>query len=98
PLLLGEDVDLGGELGVRGDGAGLAQHLTTLDLFTLGAAQQHPDVVTRLALIQKLAEHFHAGADGLLRRPQTDDLDFLADLDDAAIDAAGDNGAAARDR
>ena len=27
-----------------------------------------------------------------------DDLDFLADLDDAALDAAGHDGAAARDR
>ncbi len=29
---------------------------------------------------------------------EADDLDFLADLDDAALDAAGDDGAAARDR
>ena len=29
---------------------------------------------------------------------EADDLDFLADLDDAALDTAGDDGAAARDR
>ena len=77
--------------------AGLAQHLAALDFFALGAAQQDADVVARLALVEQLSEHLDAGAGGLLRRGDADDLDFLADLDDAALDPAGDDGAAPGD-
>ena len=98
PSSLRQHVDLGRELRVRLDRAGLAQHLAALDFFALGAAQQHADVVARLALVQQLAEHLHARADGLQRRLDAHDLDFLADLDDAALDPAGHHRAATRDR
>src|SRR5262245_20097721 len=94
-LLLGEDVGLSLELGVRLHGAGLAQHLAALDLFALGAAQEATDVVAGLALIKQLAEHLNAGHDGLGRRLDAHDLDFFADLDHAALDAAGADRAAA---
>src|SRR5690606_20617131 len=94
-FFLREDVDLGGEVGVRLDRTRLAQHLAALDVFALGAAQQDTDVVASLALIQQLAEHFHAGAGGLDGVLDADDFDFFADLDDAALDTAGDDGAAA---
>src|SRR6201987_1952593 len=97
-LFLGEDVGLSLELGVRLDRTRLAQHLATLDFLALGAAEQRTDVIAGLALIQQLAEHFDAGDGGLLGRTETDDLDFLADLDDAALDTTGPDGAAARDR
>src|SRR5207237_1659433 len=61
-------------------------------------AQQRTDVVAGLALVEQFAEHLNARDNGLLRRAQTDNLDFLADLDDAALDTAGHHGAAARDR
>ena len=96
-FFLSEDVGLGLELGVRLDRARLAQHLAALDFLTLRAAEQAADVVARLALIKQLAEHFDAGDRGLRGRTKTDDLDFLADLDDAALDAAGHNCAAAGD-
>src|SRR6476469_7818510 len=97
-LFLGEDVGLSLELGVRLDRTRLAQHLAALDVLALGTAKQRTDVVAGLALIEQLAEHFDAGDRGLLRSAQTDDLDFFADLDDAALDTAGHDGAAARDR
>src|SRR3977135_4158602 len=97
-LFLGQNVGLSLELGVRLDRTRLAQHLATLDFLALGAAEQRTDVVAGLALIEQLAEHFDAGDDGLLGVAQTDDLDFLADLDDAALDATGHNRTAARDR
>src|SRR5438552_9694241 len=97
-LLLGQDVGLSLELGVRLDRTGLAEHLAALDFLALGAAEQRPDVVAGLALIEQLAEHFDAGDGRLLGGAQTDDLDFLADLDDAALDTAGHHGAAAGDR
>src|ERR1700735_892538 len=85
-FLLGEDVGLGLELGVRLDRAGLAKHLAALDFFALGAAQQAADIVSGLALIEQLAEHFNAGNCGLGGRTPANDLDFLADLDDSALD------------
>src|SRR5438874_1782007 len=97
-LLLGQDIDLALEVGVGGDGAGLAQDLAPLDVLFLRAPQQHARVVARLSLIQGLLEHLDPGADRLLGRTQTDDLDFLAYLHDALFDAAGHDGAAAGDR
>src|SRR6185437_2935211 len=85
-LFLGEDIGLSLELGVRLDGAGLAQHLAALDVLALGAAQQTADVVASLALIEQLTEHLDAGDDRLRRRLEADDLDFLPNLDDAALD------------
>src|SRR3954453_21880131 len=62
-LLLLEHVDLGLELRVRGDRAGLAEHLAALDLLALDATEQAADVVARLALVEDLAEHLDAGHD-----------------------------------
>src|SRR5690242_14781791 len=97
-LLLGEDVGLGLELGVRLDRAWLAEHLAALDFLTLGATEETADVVASLALIEQLAEHFHAGDNRLLRRPDADDLDFFADFDDTALDTASADRATARNR
>src|SRR3954468_17624338 len=66
-LLLLQDVDLGLELRVRRDRAGLAEDLPALDLLALGAAQEAADVVARLTLVQDLAEHLDAGHDRVAR-------------------------------
>src|SRR3954469_8399072 len=97
-LLLLEDVDLGLELGVRGDRPGLAEHLAALDVLALGASQQAADVVARLALVEDLAEHLDAGDDRVGRVLDADDLHGVAGVDDALLDAAGRDGAAAGDR
>src|SRR5919199_3009871 len=98
-LLLLQAVDLGLELGVRRDRARLAEHLATLDVLALRAAEQAADVVARLALVEDLAEHLDAGHDGLVGlRLDADDLDLLAGLHDALLDAPGGDGAAAGDR
>src|SRR5271166_6942107 len=49
-LLLGQDVGLALEAGLRRDRARRRQHLAALDLLAFGAAQQRPDVVAGLAL------------------------------------------------
>src|SRR5262245_7949811 len=87
-LLLGEDVGFRFELRVRLDRAGLAEHLAALHFLALGATKQATDVVARLTLIQQLAEHLHAGDHGLGRWLDANDLDFLANLDDAALNSA----------
>src|SRR6266568_697388 len=50
-LFLAQDVNLGLELGVGLDGAGLCKHLAAYDVFALDAAEQHTDVVAGLALL-----------------------------------------------
>src|SRR6185369_7933587 len=87
-LLLGQDVDLGGELGVRLDRARLGQDLAALDLVALDAADEAADVVAGLALLEQLLEHLDAGDHDLAGRLDADQLDLVADLDDAALDAA----------
>src|SRR5581483_3040360 len=96
-LVLREDVDLGLELLVRGDRAGLAEHLAALDLLALDAAEEAADVVAGDALVERLLEHLDAGDDGLAALPEADDLDLVAHLHLATLDAAGDDGAAALD-
>src|ERR1022692_371053 len=98
-LVLGQDVDLRLEQGVRSVGTRLDDDLAALHVLALDAAEQQPGVVARLTLVQDLVEHLDAGDQGparLLLDP--DDLDFLARVDDAALDPAGHHGAAAGDR
>src|SRR4029453_1201207 len=71
--------------------------LAALDVLALQTTQEEADVVAGLALVEELAEHLHAGDDRLLGLADADDLDLLADLDDAALDAPGGHGAAALD-
>src|SRR5690606_37224127 len=97
-LFLGQNVDLGGELRVRLDRAGLGQHLTTLDVFTLGPAQQHAHVIACLTLVQQLAEHFHARAGALDRVLDAHDFDFFTDLHNTPLDTASHDRATTRDR
>src|SRR5680860_1537761 len=92
-LVLGQDVHLRLELGVRSYGAGLGKNLAALDIVLLGTAQQDPCIVARLSLIQHLAEHLdarHHGFRGLLL--DSDDLDLFSEPQNALLDPAGDNG------
>src|SRR3546814_8926032 len=61
-------------------------------------AQQRAEVVARLARVQQLAEHLDARADRLLGIADAHDLDLVANLHDAALDAPGHHRAAPRDR
>src|SRR4029079_12545127 len=98
-LLLRQDVDARVEVGVRGRRAGLDHDHAALDVLALGTAKQQTDVLTGLALVEQLAEHRDAGHGALLRAlADADDLDLLADLDDAALDTTGDDGATTGDR
>src|SRR3569833_2239976 len=96
-FVFAQDVDFGFEVGVRGDAAGLGEHLAALDVVALGAAEQDAAVVAGLALVEEFAEHFDAGDDGLLGVFDADDFDFVAHFYDAALDATGHHGAAAGD-
>src|ERR1035438_5681638 len=96
-LFLAQDVDFALENGVPGDRARLGDDLPALHFVLFHAAEQQADVIARHARIQQLLEHFDAGHDRLARIAEADDFHFLADLADAALDAARDYGAAALD-
>ena len=96
-FILLKDVDLGLGHGVRLDGTRLGEDLATLDLALFDATDEETDVVASLALVELLTEHFDAGDGGLEGVAETDDFDFFADLDDAALDTTGGDGAAASD-
>src|SRR5690606_21684170 len=68
------------------------------DLSAVDTADQGADVVASLARVEQLAEHFNAGNGGLLGCLDADDLDFFANLDDTALDTAGNHSTATRDR
>src|SRR4029077_18315831 len=71
---------------------------SALDVLALDTTQQQTYVVAGLPLVEQLAEHFNTGDRGLgAGRLDADDLDFLVDGDHAALDTAGDDGAAAGD-
>src|SRR6476660_4383307 len=74
-LLLGQDVDLRAELGVRLDRARLGQDLAALDLLALDAADVAADLVAGLALVEQLLEPRGAGHDDLAGRFYPDQLD-----------------------
>src|SRR5699024_9932776 len=98
-LLLGQDDNLALELTVRGGRTRLDDDLTTLDVLALGTTQDQTDVVTGLTLVEELAEHLHTGdGGGLLLFLDANDVNGLVDVDDTALDTAGDDGAATGDR
>src|SRR4051812_2155066 len=98
-LFLREDVDLALELRVRGARAGLDHDHAALDVLALDTTQQEADVLARAGLVEQLAEHLDAGANGLGRLlADAHDLDLLVRLEDAALGPAGDDRSTTGDR
>src|SRR5699024_4384583 len=85
-LVLGQDVDLSLEVGVRGDRAGLGHDLAALDVLTLGATQEQTAVLAGPRLVHLLVEHLDAGDDRLLSLTDAEDLDLRVDRELAAVD------------
>ena len=79
------------KIGVRCDRTGLGQNLTALHAGAFDTAQQRADVVACLALIEQLAEHLNARHRRRRGGTDADDLNRLADLDDAALDTTRHN-------
>ena len=67
------------------------QYLTTLNLFTLRTTQQNTHVLARTALVKQLTEHLYARAGRLLGLLDTDDLDLVTHLHDAALNTTRHN-------
>src|SRR5690606_2191906 len=62
-----------------------------LDLLALDAAEQQTCVVTSLTLVKVLLEGFDTGYDRLLSVADTNDFNFVVQLDNTLLDTAGSN-------
>ena len=82
---------------VRSNSTGLAENLATHDVLALDTTEQAADVVASLSLVEQLAEHLDAGANGLLGILDTNDLEFVVDMQNAALNTTSSNGATAGD-
>ena len=61
-FLFAQYIHLGLKLRVRRDRARNRNHLTALNLITLGTPKQYADVIARTTLIQQLAKHLNSRA------------------------------------
>ncbi len=60
-FILGQNVNLSGELVVAGNRTRLSNNLSTDDTRTVNTTKQNADVVAGFRLIQQLVEHFQHG-------------------------------------
>ncbi len=97
-FFLRQNVNLRLKLRVRRDRSRLRQYLATLNFITLRTAQQYANVVARLTFVQQLAEHLYARARRLRRVLDTNNLNLIANLDDAALNTTRNHRATTRDR
>ena len=97
-LFLGQDVNLGFELGVRVNRTRRTQNLATLNSFAVNTTQQRADVVACFAAVQQLAEHLNTGTGGFLSVFDADDFDLVTNIDHATLNTTGHNRTTTRDR
>ncbi len=97
-LFFAQNVDFSFELGVRLDGTWLDQNLATLNVVTLGAAQQNAAVLASTTFVEQLAEHLNAGAGSDGSVTQTNDFQWILDFDDTALNTTSYNSTATGDR
>ena len=90
-FFLFEDVDFGVELGVRSQATWLHNNLTTLDLLALNTAKQKTCVVTSLTLVEVLFEGLDAGNNRVLSSFDTNDFNWVVDLDNTLLNTASSN-------
>src|SRR5471032_2609859 len=93
-----QNVNFGFELGVRLNRTWLNHNLTTLNVVTLGTTQQNAAVLASTTFVEQLTEHFNTGAGGDSSVTQTNDFQWILNLDDTALDTTGYNSTATGDR
>ncbi len=97
-FFLAQDINFTLELGVGLDGTWLCQDLATFDLFATNATKQDPNVIASFTQVEGLTEHFKPSNGGLEHFfLQTNDLDFVTNLDRPTVDTARSNGPTAGD-
>ena len=77
-FFFGQDVNLGFKLGVWCNRALCATNLTTFDVFFVDTSQKEPNVVSSLAFVKDLSEHFDTSDRGGLSVSDTYDFNLFA--------------------
>src|SRR5262249_44810049 len=94
-FFLRQDVYLSFKFLVRSNRAFLRKNLSAFHVFSFCTAKEDADVISRLARIQQLVEHFDAGYYASNRRRNANDFNFFFHLHHAAFDTACDDCSAA---
>ena len=95
-LFLSKNVNLTGELLVWSNGTRLAENLTALDVLALNTTKKNTNVVASLAEVHSLTEHLNAGSNRVLSWLNTNDLDWIVELELTTLNTAGSNGTTTR--
>ena len=93
-----EDVDRSLERLVRFDNTGVGDNHTTLDFLLVDTTEEETYVVTSFTLIEELAEHFHTSYNRLLVFTETEDLNFVTNLNDTSFYTTSSNSTTTSDR
>ena len=93
-----EDIDRSLERLVRFDNTGVGDNHTTLDFLLVDTTEEETYVVTSFTLIEELAEHFHTSYNRLLVFTETEDLNFVTNLNDTSFYTTSSNSTTTSDR
>ena len=86
------------KLGVRIDRTWLRQDLTTLHFITLRTTKKNTNVLARTTFVKQLAEHLNTRTSRLRRILDTNDLNLVTNVDDAALNTTRHNRSTTRNR
>ncbi len=97
-LILGQNVNLRGELCVAGNGAGFCNNLALLDISSVDTTKKDTDVITSLSEVKQLVEHLKTCSNGGLNViGDTKDLNRLVQLQSTTLYTSGSNGSTTGD-
>ena len=96
-LVFREDIDLSFEFRVRSDGSWLRKNLSSLYIRPFDTSQEQTCVVSGLTLLKLLVEHLDSGDGRLPRILDSDDFNFVSDLDDSLFDLSSNDGSSSFD-
>ena len=86
-----EDVDTAFEFNMWSNRTWLGDNLTTLDLIALDTAEEKTGVITSLTLVESLVEGLDTGNDRFLSITNTNDFNFIIDVDSTLFDTTSSN-------
>ena len=86
-----QDINLCLELRVRLNLTRVAKNHTTFDFVLVNTTEQQTYVIAGFTLIQQFAEHFNTGNNSLLIFTETEDFNFVTNLNNTSFNTASSN-------
>ena len=98
-FFFGQNVNLTGEFGMRMNGTGFSDNLSSFDVLSVDTTEKCTNVVACLSFVKELTEHFETGNNGVrLFFLKTDDFSGIANFSYATFNSSGSNGTTTGDR